>query len=156
MSHTHSNLSQKTTVQPKKATEGSKEKEDTHTQAKPIQSQENHSTARKGDRGQQREGRDTLKQNQFRAKKTAIQPPKVIEGGKEEWTLKTNPKEITVQPKQRRPSRPREWETHIRTTKDRNGRNHQRLYRYSQKLPNDDGSKRRLRRERNRLKSKGK
>ena len=79
----------------------------------------------------QREGRDTLKQNQFRAKKTAVQPPKVIEGGKEEWTLRTNPKETTVQPKQRRPSRPRERETHIRTTKDRNGRSHQRLHRYS-------------------------
>ena len=101
----------KTTVQPEKVTEGSKEKE------------------------------ETLKQNQSRAKKTAVQPPKVIERGKEEWTLKTNPKETTVQPKQRRPSRPRERETHIRTTKDRDGRSHQRLYRYSQKLPNDVGRK---------------
>ena len=128
-------------MQPTKATEGSKEEEETHTQAKPTQSQESHSTARKGDRGEQREGRDTLKQNQLRAKKTAVQPPKVIEGGKEEWTLKTNPKETTLQPKQRRPSRPRERETHIRTTKDRNGRSHQRLYRYGQKLPNDVGRK---------------
>ena len=81
----------KTTVQPEKVTEGSKEKEETHssktnseprkpqysqkrrprgakgrkrhTQAKPIQSQENRSTATKGDRGGQR-GVNTQDQSQ--------------------------------------------------------------------------------------------
>ena len=78
----------KTTVQPAKATEGSKEKKDTHTQEKPTQSQENRNTANKGDRG----GGGG--------------------GGKEERTPKTNPKETTVQPKQRRRSRPSGRETH--------------------------------------------
>ena len=71
------------------ATEGGKEKEDTHTQANPTQSQEGRSTTNKGDRG---EGGGR--------------------GGKEKGKLKANPKEATLQPKQRRLRRPRERETH--------------------------------------------
>ena len=62
--------------------------------------------------GAKRRKTHTLKQNQLRAKKTAVQTTKATEGGKEEGTPKTNPKETTVQPKQRRTSRPSGRETH--------------------------------------------
>ena len=69
-------------------------------------------------RGAKRRKTHTLKQIQLRAKKAAVQPTKATEGkgagegGKEKGKLKANPKEATLQPKQRRLRRPRERETH--------------------------------------------
>ena len=114
MGRSHSNLSQKTTVQPIKG-DRAEQREGRHTH-----SRKNNSEPRKPQYSQQRRPRGakrrkthTLKKNQLRAKKTAIQPTKATGGGdKEERTPKTNPKETTVQPKQRRRSRPSGRETH--------------------------------------------
>ena len=82
MPHSLKPISRKeTTVQPTKATEGSSEKGDMHTQAKPTQSPRNgRSTANEGDRGGAKRGKTHTQAKKNRAKKTTVQPTKATEG----------------------------------------------------------------------------
>ena len=102
MGRTHSNLSQKTTVQPTKGHQG-EQREGRHANSSKTDSEPRKPqySQQRRPMGAKKRNTHTLKQNHLRAKKTVVQPTKATEGGKKEGTPKTNPKETTVQPKQR-------------------------------------------------------
>ena len=76
---------------------GSKEREDTHTREKPTQSQENHSTSNEGDRGGAKRG----KTHTLKQKNmTTVQPTKATEGNTLEATKKDKNEKSHQQPYQ--------------------------------------------------------
>ena len=103
--------------------------------------------------GAARRGTRTLKQNQLRAQENHSTSNEGDRGGAkrgEAHTLKQK-NTTTVQP-----TKATEGDILKTTKKDRNEKSQERPYRYSHWHPIDVGKKRRLRRDRNRLKSGGK
>ena len=128
-------------IQYKRAIYKRQKGKNTHTRATLTQAylkKRNHSETNKGDRGEQREGRNAHSSKvNSEPKKTVVQPTKATEGEQREGRHTHSSQKKKTEPRGPQYSHQRRArETHWNhTKKDRNEKTHQRPYRYGHWLP---------------------